>query len=126
MAWHEGLTERQRRFVEEFAANGGNATKAAKAVGYAHPTTQGPRMLGNVGVCDAIEALRLETTNDAIVTREERQVFWTRVMRGEEKYRDPRSGGMRPYPVDLRLRASELLAKAQGDFVQRREVASRR
>ena len=125
MAWHDGLTERQRRFVEEFAANGGNATKAAKAAGYAHPHVKGSQTLEKVSVREAIEALRLATTNPAIATREQRQVFWSRVIRGEETYFDHKLGCEVPYPIEARLRASELLGKSQGDFVHRREDAGR-
>jgi hypothetical protein len=54
--------------------------------------------------------LRKETTSKAIATREDRQSFWTEVMRDKlEKMVD-------------RLRASELLGKSQADFVDRMEV----
>ncbi len=46
----------------------------------------------------------------AVATREERQQFWTKIMNDTgEDMRD-------------RLRASEILGKSQGDFVERREV----
>jgi len=114
--WHEGLTEKQRRFCEAYTANGGNATDAARQAGYAKPRQQGPRLLENVGVVQALETLREETTNAAIATREERQAYWTSVMRGE-----PDSEGNRPTNSE-RLRASEILGKAQGDFLERREI----
>jgi len=113
-AWHDGLTEGQRRFCEAFAATA-NATEAARRAGYANPDKQGPRLLENVGVTHALEALRQETTAAATADREERQAFWTSVMRGEPV------DGERP-PLRDRLRASELLAKANGDFLERREV----
>lgn len=54
--------------------------------------------------------MRKETTSKAIATREDRQSFWTEVMRDKlEKMVD-------------RLRASELLGKSQADFVDRMEV----
>ena len=49
------LTPKQARFVEEFLIDL-NATQAAIRAGYAHPTTQGPRLLDNVGVAAAIAA----------------------------------------------------------------------
>lgn len=49
------LTPKQARFVEEYLIDP-NATQAAIRAGYAHPTTQGPRLLDNVGVAAAIAA----------------------------------------------------------------------
>lgn len=114
--WHQGLTEKQRKFCENYAANGGNATEAARQAGYSKPPQQGPRLLGNVGVCEALEKLREETTNAAIADREERQAFWSRVLRGEEFEADGS-----PPAIKERLRAAELLGKSQADFVERRE-----
>lgn len=114
--WHRGLTEKQRRFCEAYAANGGNATDAARQAGYAKPVQQGPRLLGNVGVQQALEALRQETTSQAIADREERQAFWTSIMRGE-----PTRDGEAPQIKD-RIKAAELLGKSQGDFIERREL----
>jgi len=49
----EYLTIRQASFAREYVANGGNATQAAFAAGYAESTarTQGSRLLANVDVC---------------------------------------------------------------------------
>lgn len=47
------------------------------AAGYAHPHVKGSQTLEKVSVREAIEALRLATTNPAIATREQRQVFWS-------------------------------------------------
>lgn len=47
------LTPKQARFVDEYLIDL-NATQAAIRAGYAHPTTQGPRLLDNVGVMFAI------------------------------------------------------------------------
>ncbi len=115
MAWHQGLTERQRRFCEAYAATG-NATEAARQAGYRKPDPQGAENLGKPRIVEALETLRQETTAAAAADREERQAFWTSVMRGE-----PDADGTRPTIRD-RLRASELLGKAQGDFLERREV----
>jgi hypothetical protein len=50
------LTARQLRFVEEYLADL-NATQAAIRAGYSPKTAdvQGPRLLGNVRVCEAID-----------------------------------------------------------------------
>lgn len=107
MEWHNGLTERQRRFCEAFAANGGNAYQAARSAGYKHPQQAGAENMEKPGIRNALESLRLATTNEAIMTREERQKWWTNIIRDET--RDIRD----------RLRASELLGKSQGDFLDR-------
>jgi phage terminase small subunit len=113
MAWHEGLTEKQRRFCEAYSANGGNAMRAATEAGYARPKQEGSRMLENAGIRTALELLRQETTNTAIATREERQSFWTSVIRdGDEDMRN-------------RLKASELLGRSQTDFVERVDATTR-
>jgi len=99
MAWHDGLTEKQRKFCEAFSSNGGNATAAARVAGYAKPEPQSVETLRNLKVLHAIEQLRQVTTKASIATREQRQSFWTEIMRNpEEQTRD-------------RLKASELLAK---------------
>ncbi|KAF0189317.1 MAG: Terminase small [Desulfobulbaceae bacterium] len=107
--WNEGLSERQRKFVEAYSANGGNALAAATVAGYSKPHPQGAENLQKPTIQKAIEALRLTTTNDAIATREERQRTWTALMRNELLT-----------PME-RMKASELLGKAQGDFIDRVE-----
>ncbi len=109
--WHKGLTERQRKFVETYSGNGGNALQAATAAGYAKPQKISFRMLDNVGIQRALESLRLTTTNEAIATRQERQEIWTAFIRDES------------LPTMARLRASELLGKSQGDFIDRQELS---
>ena len=110
------LNERQRRFVEAYAASG-NATGAARAAGYKHPHAQGPRLLENVGVATALRELAEADRQAAIVDRQERHAWWSAIMRGQVEGPD----GAPPTMAE-RLKASELLGKAQGDFVERREI----
>lgn len=111
MTWHNGLTERRRKFCEAYAANGGNATKAAELAGFRKPEPEGSRLLRNAKVLSALEALREGMTTDAIANREERQSFWTALMRDpNEQTKD-------------RLKASELLGKSQADFIERKEIS---
>lgn len=112
--WWQGLSERQRLFCEAFTANGGNATKAAKDAGYSSPNPEGTRLLANVSIRKALEQLRLATTTTSIATREERQAFWTAIMRGDE-----------PGEMKDRLKASELLGRSQGDFLDRIESTNK-
>lgn len=112
--WHTGLTERQRKFCEAFAANGGNGTDAARQAGYKSPEVEAARMLKLAKVAAALEAMRRATTNAAIATREERQAFWSSVMRGTLAGEDGE-----PPKFSDRLKASELLGKSQADFIDR-------
>ena len=74
MPKEKSLTPKQARFVEEFLIDL-NATQAAIRSGYAHPTTQGPRLLENVGVATAIAAAqagrskRTEINSDWVLSR---------------------------------------------------------
>lgn len=106
----DGLTERERRFVEAFMGPAaGNATKAAELAGYSKKSASriGYRLSRKVQVRKAIED---RADNDPkAATREERQRFWTDVMLGRAPFTE---AGMRD-----RLKASELLGKSQGDFV---------
>jgi phage terminase small subunit len=113
MAWYDGLTERQRRFCEAYSANGGNALGAAREAGYKRPHPQGALNIQNDTVKKALDLLRQEATSAAIATREERQSFWTTVLRDAEE--DMRN----------RLKASELLGKSQVDFIERVDATTR-
>ena len=110
VVWWEGLTEKRRRFCEEYSANGGNATQAALSAGYSRAKQEGCRLLTFDDVKQALEKLRSTQTKRKIATREERQSFWTETMQNEAlSMRD-------------RLRASDLLGKSQADFIERHEV----
>lgn len=102
-----GLTDMQRAFVEAFE---GDAEAAAKAAGYKYWGQAGKELIRDSRILAAIE---MKFRGDqpgrskSIATRLERQRQWTRIMRDERQ--DPM----------VRLRASELLGKAQGDFLDR-------
>lgn len=98
------MHERRRRFVEAYmGAAKGNATEAARIAGYRSPRAEGSRLLTNADVREAITA-RVDV--DPIVKdREGLQRWWTRVV--DDAHAD----------LNVRLRASELLAKSQGLFL---------
>lgn len=106
------LDERKRRFVEAYMANGGNATAAARSAGYQGDdktlSTTGYRLLRNAKVRKAIDA-RAAAADD-VASREERQRFWSDLMRDAQQ------------DLRFRLKASELLGKASGDFLDRHEI----
>lgn len=107
------LSERKRKFVEAFMATG-NATQAAIAASYSKPTAkqQGSRLLTKVDVRQAIA--QRAAHDPAVATRDERQRFWSTVMRGQGRYTK--------VAIRDRLKASELLGKSHADFLERHTV----
>lgn len=103
------LTARQQAFVEAYA---GNATAAALAAGYSERSarSQGQRLLTNDDIQDAIKAREAQRLAPTIATRQERQEFWTSVLRNEDE------------AMKDRLKAAELLGKSEGDFLERVEM----
>jgi phage terminase small subunit len=100
------MTHKQKAFVEHYA---GNATEAAIKAGYSRKTaySQGERLLKNVEVSAAIKNRERMESHARIATRQRRQEFWTGVMvNGQAEMKD-------------RLKASELLGKSEGDFLDR-------
>lgn len=102
----EKLTPKQLRFVELYE---GNATEAARLAGFKQPQSQGPRLLNNVAICNAIEKRTNKALGKRIATREERQEFWTQTMLDDSA------------KMPDRLKASELLGKSQADFTDKVE-----
>jgi len=104
----DGLTAQQRKFVEAYQ---GNATEAAIAAGYSAKTAkaQGSRLLTNVDIAKAIAKRAARDAKPTIASREERQELLTSIMRsGDEKTAD-------------RIKATEILGKMNGDFLERVE-----
>lgn len=115
-----GLTPKRQRFVEEYLKNGGNALQAAKAAGYARPDPEGARLLGNARIRETIKALTKPDHDRRIADGVERRRFWSAVLRGEGVDGD----GNPPKWAD-RLKASELLGKSSGDFIDRVDATTR-
>jgi hypothetical protein len=94
------LNMRQQKFVDYYVTSG-NATRAAEAAGYAHANHQAFRLLGNISVKAAIEAIREHMSKDT----EDRRAKWVSRLEvlgtAAEKDSD-------------RLRAIEQLFKAEG------------
>jgi len=109
----ETLTEKQRRFVEAYLGEAnGNAYEAAKIAGYGG-NKRSLEVIGseNLRKPDIRKAIDARTQKGGLVaTREERQAFLTKVMRSETRR------------MNERLKATELLCKTQGDFIERRDV----
>lgn len=101
------LTAKQQKFVEAY---NGNATEAAISAGYAKNSAEvtGCRLLRNAKIVEQIQARQDKPRSLRILTREERQNFWTRVALGEEGDPDMKD----------RLKASELLGRSEADFTE--------
>jgi len=101
---------RRKQFVIAYAECG-NASEAARRAGYSEKTAgqQGEQLLKNTEIQEAIKTLSKTSMASGIATAEARQRFWSNVMNdsGQE--------------MKDRLRASELLGKRQGDFIERSE-----
>ena len=77
------LPPKRRAFVLAYLGEAkGNATEAARMAGYAHPGTQGHRLLQNVHVASALESAREETTSERILTAEECQTILSAIAIG--------------------------------------------
>ena len=109
------LTPKQSKFCELYATNGGNATQAAKEAGYKQARSMASENLTKHDIQAYIQELTQAETNERIATAKDRQAFWTSIMKG--------SAGEEPLRINDRLKASELLGKAQGDFIEKRELS---
>ena len=102
------LTAKQLKFIEVYAGNG---TDAARLAGYKGTDESlaaiASRLLRLVNVTDAIKSREAKRTSKLIANREERQQFWTKMMRAEE------------IPEKWRLEASKLLGMSEADFTEK-------
>ena len=105
------MTLKQSRFVREYLTDS-NATQAAIRAGYSRRTaySQGQRLLKNAEVQQAIQAGMSERESILVATRRARLEFWTATMQDAEQ------------DMKYRLKASELLGRACGDFTAQVQV----
>ena len=103
------LTAKQRAFIEAYT---GNATEAAIKAGYSKDTAYsiGQENLKKPEIQQAIRERESKRLSPAIAKRDRLLEFWTQTMEDTDIY------------IKERLRASELLGKAQGVFLERVEM----
>jgi phage terminase small subunit len=96
------FTNRQQRFIDAYAGNCKEAARKAKiSYGYAR------QLLTKSNILEAIRTRQdTEVRPKTILTRQQRQEFWSKVMDDENEN------------MHNRLRASELLGKSEADFVE--------
>ncbi len=122
--------QRLRLFVEAYTRNP-NGAEAASAAGYKGNakarSEQASRLLEREDVQAMIAAATTEVHKavPGVLTREERQVMWSQIARGEMKapvvVGDTVVDIAPPWPV--RLAALRDLAKAQGDFIEKLDIS---
>ena len=105
------MNQRKRAFCEAYLISG-NATDAAREAGYSPRSARsiGQRLLTFDDVREYLEQRNQEISEANTAKMEEVRQFWTATMRDENMK-----------PAD-RLKASELLAKTYGAFLERVEV----
>lgn len=87
-----GLTIKQEAFVAAYIGEAkGNATEAARIVGYAEPNTQGPRLLVNVGVAARIAEYRAKIESEGIANQQNRVDAYNRRWQLLEQIRQERA-----------------------------------
>lgn len=101
-----GLTTKQKRFIQCYD---GNATRAAIEAGYSErwAASNIDKLLKNTEIQAAIQNREKERTDSMIADRQERQRFWTSVLRDPEE------------PMRDWLKASELLGRSEADFMEK-------
>ena len=101
------LTTKQKAFV---AAYRGNAAEAARIAGYSPKWAdrQGHTLIEKNGeIAAAIREREEKRVNSLILSREERQIFWSNVVRDPDE------------DMKNRLKASELLGRSEADFMEK-------
>lgn len=106
------LSPKQKLFIELWD---GDIKKTALAAGYSPNTAQksGYKNTQNPKIIAAIQARESKRLRPQIAKREDRQAFWTKTML------DPKQ------KMSDRLKASELLGKSEGDFLERVEATGK-
>lgn len=101
------LNSKQQLFISEYLTDF-NATQAAIRAGYSVRSAGSiaNELLKKPDIQQALQATITARNNNLIADREERKRFWSRVMLDENEN------------MKHRLKASELLAKSEGDFIQ--------
>lgn len=101
------MNSKQQLFISEYLTDF-NATQAAIRAGYSVRSAGSiaSELLKKPDIQQALQATITARNNNLIADREERKRFWSRVMLDENEN------------MKHRLKASELLAKSEGDFIQ--------
>lgn len=120
------LSSRQEAFARAYA-KGASGAEACREAGYQGTvnvlSTQAGRLLKKAEVRELVDQLRATATKSAIADRNERLEILTAIARGEpHEVTHMGESGVKNFeqlpPVSARIKAAELMAKMQGDFVE--------
>lgn len=119
MAQSRTILPRIKKFCDEYAANGGIGTKAAISAGYKETdaANRASRILAMPAAQEYLKSLTKDLDSQQVAKVFEIQAFWTAIMRGQVQ-----DDG---YPAKLseRIKASELLARSQGVFIEKLQLS---
>jgi len=104
------FTEKERAVINLVAAGINDVVKACRMAGYDNPAKKAQELLSRDDFYFAIEKSADPEADVVVKSQTARKRFWARIMN------DPETS-----PKD-KIRASELLAKASGDFVDQVKV----
>ena len=110
MPGERSLSAKQLAFIEAYC---GNATEAAIAAGYApkYAGANADKLLKNTKIKKALQERVTCQLKPIIASRSDRQKFWTETMSNPK------------VSMKDRLKASDLLARSEGDYIERREIS---
>jgi hypothetical protein len=125
------VTKQQRLFVEAYC---GDEVEAMEIAGYSGADTylksRALELLRQPHIMQAIKDRSKYLTNmgAAIASKEERQMMWSSVMNNHDPHhRTEKDANGIPIPkgnlpMNMRLKAAEMLGKSEGDFVERIDI----
>lgn len=122
------LFPKQQAFVEAYAGNGTDAARIAGYKGNSNTLASvAKENLRKPHIWAAIQAREQTRADSRIATREERQAFWSSVLRDDVTQEIPDGDEVKivkdPQQMKDRLKAAELLGKSEGDFIDRTELS---
>ena len=120
------MTERQKRFVDNYIATG-NATQAARQAGYSSKTARqiGNENLTKLDISQAVEERLDSMASEKISETQELLERLTSILRGEETEIIVTPSGKKfsiPARISDRLKAIEFLLKIRGMFKEKVDV----
>ena len=121
------LTEKQKRFADEYIISG-NATQSAIKAGYSKKTARfvGAENLTKPNIKNYIDERLAKLESKRIANAQEVLEYLTGVMRGDEKEEVMTEEGVsyREPSVKDKLKAAELLGKRHALFTEKQEISA--
>lgn len=120
------LTQKQRRFIDEYIISG-NATQAAIKAGYSekYANTNASKLLQNTTIKAEIERRNAEIQSEKTADMIEVMEYLTSVMRGEQTESVATSKGVFSgveVSAKDRIKAAELIGKRNGAWTDKKEL----